>query len=165
MHGFPGTKCKINGCNNPVWPSKERGLCGTHNEREKTGRMLENGELVPLTKIIRCASCGVTFTATGKAVSSKKYCENCRDVERIKKQQKYNREHRNTIDQKDKKAYRNIRQRYISRILSGIIKDLKNRERYEPIIEMRKSYTLEETGKKFGISRERVRQIVRDYSR
>lgn len=44
--GFPETKCKIEGCDAPVWPSIEQGLCHLHFLRNKRGKMAPDGRLI-----------------------------------------------------------------------------------------------------------------------
>jgi hypothetical protein len=69
-YGFAGTKCKIPGCSNLVWPSKKRGYCGLHDRRQKTGRMNEDGSLGLVDK--KCLCCKTPFKTKGRG--HRTYC-------------------------------------------------------------------------------------------
>lgn len=169
MHGFPGTKCKIAGCENPVWPSKLKGLCGRHYQRSYTGRMLDSGELAPPTKIIRCASCGHTFKATGKAVCAKKYCENCREAEAVKVRSEnsagiYRRGKHEPSEAKEKKRKERDEHKILMKIANWLVSKTDSISRYMPLLEMhRDGSPRKNIAEKFGISRQRVDQIVKEY--
>jgi hypothetical protein len=176
---FPGTKCKIAGCSNPVFMSKTVGLCCKHKQRASTGRMLENGELVEAVKKMECVSCGDTFFSHGKALGRSKYCIKCKEKERKKVLKENSRglfriSPRQATIEKHNKI---IGKRYLWHLMKVFI-DVgnpnlifsstnsltnKNYERNSLIIEMRISgKTLSFIGKKFSISSERVRQIIKE---
>jgi len=169
---FPGIKCKIDGCNNPVFMSKTVGLCCLHKGRASTGRMLENGDLVEVSEYRACISCGVTFFVKGKAVSSSKYCSECRGIEK-KKVGAENRHDHFRIGPNDIEKYNErIRKKYLLQVLKLFVAvgspctvnpPPEKREKSFLMMDMRdRGIPLRDIGIQFGISGERVRQIIRD---
>jgi len=159
------TKCRIENCQNFIWSAEEDVLCDKHKTRQKTGRMLDNGEVV---KEIKCKTCGAIFIAIGQTASARKYCDGCRKIVQPKKYDPNytKRKYATTTEEKLQKAERIAKAKYVSKILGGIIRDIERREKYKPIIDMRESgATLAATSTKFGLSVERVRQIVKSYGR
>ena len=188
MYGFPGTKCKIEGCENPVWPNKTLGYCNRHYLRHKTGRMTINGELLPLplkTKI--CESCGKSFIILNRKAQYVRFCPPCRPVE-YAKNQKENRygiyrwqirkggcinteqcKHRRE-QQRQEQHSKAIKRAYVAHVLNKIIKACKRRvkhkAKYKDMLLMRENgNTYNEIAKHFGCSRQNVHQICSQYAR
>ena len=152
--GLDGTKCRIDGCNNKVWPNKEIGFCSNHYQKLKRGTIDINGDELKRHKL--CEYCGEKFELK-TTDNNVRFCEECRSAQRKQTcAENYVSEYRrNKNHHKTPVIYST--ERYIISKRDTTPKYSRNTD----IINFRQSgMTLDKIGKKFSISKERVRQIL-----
>ena len=164
MFGFTGTECKIEGCNNPVWPSKTKGLCNLHYQREKRGRMNPDGTLISLSlRQGKCETCGNIFDLKLMA-NNVRWCPTCRTDEYRKIQNENN----HGIYRREKTSrmkMRKLREKYFMAVAFWFDKKAKKIVKYRVLLEMRKQgESLRKIGEKHGMSGQRVAQIINEIS-
>jgi len=153
--GVDGTKCRIAGCGNKVWPNKKIGFCSNHYQKLKNGTIDINGNKLKRHK--ECGNCGNIFelkTTDGNV----RFCETCRPSQR-----------KQTCAENYVGEYRRKKETHKTPIIYSADRyviskrDMTSRyPRNADIINFRQSgMTLAEIGKRFNISRERVRQILK----
>lgn len=164
MIGFPNTKCKIEDCSNPIWPSKTKGLCNLHYQREKRGRMNIDGTLSVLpVQQKKCETCENIFDLKLKA-NNVRWCPMCRVDEYRKIQNENNHGIYRRVKRSETKA-RKMKERYLRVITFWLDNKARKIAKYGMILKMRKEgKSLRKIGKEYGMSYQRIAQILKEIS-
>jgi hypothetical protein len=170
MFGFENTKCKINGCENPIWPNKQLELCSKHYQRYKRSRMAEDGSLLPLPiKNKVCETCGRAFLIKEKGHNAR-WCPSCRASEYAKIQKEnnvgiYRRDGKitNAVDLQKRRKHR-IKAAYIKDVLKKIVRECEKISKHRELLDMRcNGKTYKEIADRFNCTRQNVQSLCKKY--